>query len=297
MHIELIDAKRYNHIYDFVPEDVYRNIQKNNTFALAAIAEGYEKIDEGDIVGVLAYSKAPYFEITGAKEVLIESIYVRKEYRGTGIASLLIEELEKGLKAKGNIEGISMNIIFPERRCFAEALEKRGYSRRVDGNRIYSVSISSILKNAELANLRKACSKCKTFSFEKASKTLIHDLNEKFEHEIPKYLRPAGYGGVLQKDLSFIVGEDDEAIAFIASSLYPEGLLYIGGIYSVKENAVMIAALLGSLYEGLTKRKDINRLLFSAATEKGDEFIKHALSGSTEEITLHTVTNFYKKIR
>lgn len=96
-------------------------LDKSNVFA-------YYVKDNGSAVGyIFAYLKTPYNDVIKTNVVMLESLYIKEEYRKNGLGRTLIEMLEKW--AKETLKDYSIEIV-----CLSknkEALkfyDKLGYS-------------------------------------------------------------------------------------------------------------------------------------------------------------------------
>ena len=296
MHIESIPLIRLKSIRLLVPYDEYLELKSGRASAIAAFADDAR---EGEspltAIGALVYAQSPYSEISQISEILISSIYVKEEFRCRGIGSKLVKYLEESIAVKAYKTGISINFIMPEQSRAAGLFMRNGYNHRVDGNRIYNIPTIEIFKEPEVKKLIDVADKCRIISFEQASNTLLNELYGRFGKEIPGYLAPDTYGGVLQKDLSFLTVDKDR-ISFLAASLYPMGELFLGGLYVSNHNGFTVAALLGKLIKKLADRDDINSVLLSAANDTSDKIV-HRIFRQPEAINdCQIVTNYYKEM-
>ncbi len=294
MRIEVIPVNKLDQISFMVPYDVYEDLSGKRAVALGAFAdEGDKNLPEG-ILGVIVYRDSPYSDILGYTEVFLAALFVEEEFRGQGIGSFLLDGLHNILEKAGKVQGISVNLVFPEQKRVSDFFSRRGYEHRIDGNKIYKIPREKIVRDPGLLKLTRACKKCRISSFSDTSNHVLNSLYSKFGDGIPDYLSPDTYGGILQKDLSFVVTEGDEPVAFLASSLYPGKELFLGGIFSSKNDGITVAALIGALVASLSYKGDIDTVLFSAATEAGERIVQSALKNVKSIENYQVVSNYFK---
>ena len=295
MYTRAVPVSSLNKICDLVPYDVYLELEKATAVAIVAMPDDADAESPEKALGALVYTRSPYSEISKVPEILIDSIFVKEEYRCMGVGSYLLRSFEEGVSSKGLVRGISVNFNIPEQKRVAELFIRNGYSHRADGNRIYRISRKEIFKEPEIKQLLYAIDSCDVISFDKAPNTLMNDLYSRFGKEIPEYLSPHYYGGKPQKDLSFVTLQD-EKISFVATSLYPKGELFLGGLYVSNHNGYTVAALLGNLIKGIFFRSDITSVLITAANEDSDKIVKQIFKHEEGIKPCQVVTNYYKEM-
>ena len=282
-------------IRSMVTKEVYMHLINNESDVLCAweLDRVKRKLEP---VGALVYSSSSYTYEEKSNEIMIESLYVSEGFRRQGIGLELLKEIEKMAAGMKGINGLCVNIPMPELKDEAMLFLNNGFEHRVDGNVIYRINAADINKISFFRRIRRYSRKYNALPFDKVSKSELNELYGKFDTRIPKWLIPETYGGKLQTDISFIAKRNEAVKGFLASSLYPNGELYLGGIYVGNKDGIMVAGLLNAFAEKLAERSDIKTILFAAATKEGDTLVKHILRDFEGEYWMQVVSDFYKKI-
>ena len=296
MRIETVPNNKVDSISSMVPQDVYEKLKSESATALVAVPdEGCGDLSE-DAYGVLVYFEYILTQDPVTIEMLVDSLFVKEEFRNQGIATLLLDAMEKYLQDNFAADSVSVNLIIPEQQAVADLFVKRGYVHRADGNKIYRIDVDEIFSDLGLMKMESAYNRCSISSFDQTPNVVLNRLYKKFDDEIPGYLNPSGYGGVIQDDLCFVVADNDEPKAFLATSLFPDGELLLGGLYVERQDAVTAAGLLWALMNALARRDDVKTLVFAAATEEGEKLAGSALRNFKGILSYQVVSNYYKDI-
>ena len=296
MQIKKLTNDLFYMIRTMVTKDVYMHLVNNESDVLCAweLDRVKRKLEP---VGAIVYSISSYSYDDKSNEIMIESVYVAENYRRQGIGLELLRELEKMVEEMEGVNGLCVNIPMPELKNEAALFINNGFEHRVDGNVIYRINAGDIKSIPFFNKLKRLRKNYNPTSFAETSKYDLNKLYNMFDNSLPEWLNPATYGGTLQKDLSFVILKKEEVKGFLASSLYPEGELYLGGIYVGNKDGEMVASLLNSLVIKLLTRPDIKTILFAAATNEGNNLVKHILKDYEGEYWMQVVSDFYKKIK
>ena len=290
MLIRDIDTKELNSIRHLISLETYEKLKASKSFALAAFEDKNKPY-----VGALTYKKLVYGESNN--EILIESVFVDEAYRKMGVCSLLTGALESKIISDGAFDGISINIPLPELSGVASIYASFGYVHRADGNQIFTLPKASVLNTPIMEQLSNMKTKYAVLSFENTPLADLNEFYKKFEGTFPEWLNPNFYGGILQKDASFLLlGNNGNPEAFISCSLLSDGQLYLGGIYVHKNEGLKVAALLSALARRLEKRKDIVSITFSAATKDSLRLADRIINECDKTPYRQVVSNYYKDL-
>ena len=295
MRIQKLTGDLLYMIRSMVTHDVYINLVNNESNVLCAwemdrIKRKFEPI------GALVYSSSSYSYDDNSNELLIESVFVVESFRRRGVGLELLNEMKKVAHETEGISGLCVNIPMPELKNEASLFLKNGFEHRIDGNIIYRINKSEINNIPFFDKIKKYKSRYKASSFNSVTNTELGKLYKMFDEGLPEWLNPATYGGVLQKDLSFLIIKEDKVEGFLAASLYPNGELYLGGIYVCNKDGLMVASLLEAFVNSLRVRADIKTIMFAAATKEGDDLIKHILKDYKSKYWVQVVSDYYIKL-
>ncbi len=295
MQIKKLTNDLFYMIRPMVTKDVYMHLINNEADVLCAWE--LDKIKRKlEPIGTLVYSSAYYSYDDKSNEIMIESIYVAEDFRRQDIGLMLLKEMEKTVYDMDGINGLSINIPIPELENEASLFINNGYEHRVDGNIIYKINAMDIGNIPFFSKIKKFKKRYNVSAFNKVTRLEQGKLYKLFDNGVYEWLNPSTYGGVLQNDLSFMVIKDNSVKGFLASSLYPEGELYLGGIYVDNKDGMMVAALLNELADSISRRPDIKTIIFAAATDEGDNLTKHILKDYNGKYWVQVISNFYKKL-
>ncbi|MBO6114504.1 MAG: GNAT family N-acetyltransferase [Lachnospiraceae bacterium] len=295
MQIKKLTNDLFYMIRPMVTKDVYMHLINNEADVLCAWE--LDKIKRKlEPIGTLVYSSAYYSYDDKSNEIMIESIYVAEDFRRQDIGLKLLKEMEKTVSEMDGINGLSINIPIPELENEASLFINNGDEHRVDGNIIYKINAMDIGNTPFFSKIKKYKKKYNVSAFNKVTRLEQGKLYKLFDNGVYEWLNPSTYGGVLQNDLSFMVIKDNSVKGFLASSLYPEGELYLGGIYVDNKDGMTVAALLNELADSISRRPDIKTIIFAAATDEGDNLTKHILKDYNGKYWVQVISNFYKKL-
>lgn len=286
-----ISPDEISSIRTLIPAKMYKAVEEQKSYAI-----GVYDNEHMEAIGVVVFCDAPKTKALEGNEMLIQSVFVKEEFRYRGACSMLLKEAEDLARQMGGYTGMSVNIPVPERNDAVAIFGSAGYKHRADGNRIYRIPVADFSDSEVMDTFETDLKRSQVYSFSELGREDLEKLYETLDTEVPAWLHPKNYGGQLQKDFCFVCIKGEAVTGYLACTIYEKGDLYIGGIYMKKKGGLAVVALLGAFMKQMKARRDIVSVTFSAATEDGENLAKDLFEIANLKPTPIVVANYYKEL-
>ncbi|MCR5451695.1 MAG: hypothetical protein K6F00_03595 [Lachnospiraceae bacterium] len=272
--------------FKIIPDEYMLALEKGTIGAI-----GFES-ETGIAVGVAIIKSGNRIQGETDKNIVLEYVYIKPEYRREGIFGLFLEEMAVFCQ-KNRFSGLIASILHPKMSSVENVLTKTGFYRLKDGNIIFRLKAEDFYGTKIIPNDKRKV--LPISSFEKMSSQEVSAFLREAGNKYPKSLSVSALPGEWSKRLSYLYMTQNEIGGYLLCSVLDEKTLYIGSFFLKKKHTIASVLLIDRLICDLENESKIKEIVMTPVSGEARSFARHIIKMASATPEISVVYNYYKE--